>query len=80
MPGAMMQGDILNRLAIPPDQQMAGDAKCGNFGKIGVLFAPEPIEKQVVDPGAAKLAGRQADVVDHQQIDLTTRGTFVLIG
>lgn len=41
MPGAMMQGDILNRLAIPPDQQMAGDAKCGNFGKIGVLFALE---------------------------------------
>jgi UDP-2,3-diacylglucosamine pyrophosphatase LpxH len=49
-------------------------AIAGNRGARGI----EASEKEIVDPFARKVARRQADVVDHQQIDVHTRRAVVL--
>ena len=47
--------------------------------EVGVRGCVQAVEKEVVDPAATKLAGRQTDVVDNQQVDRATHRPLVLV-
>jgi hypothetical protein len=51
-----------------------------NTGKIGMSVGIQPAEKQIVYPGAAKLARRQADAVYHQQRDIVGAEPRIVMG
>ena len=80
MPSAFVQIDILNQFAVAPDEQVGGDAQIRDGSEVGVDVRVEPILEQGVDPWPAEFARRQADAVDHQQVDVGALGTFVPVG
>ncbi|CAK0767471.1 hypothetical protein CCP4SC76_4750017 [Gammaproteobacteria bacterium] len=80
VPGALEERYKLHHLAVTPDQQVRGDAQRGNDGKVGVRRGVQVIEKKGLDPGAAVLSRRQADVVNDQEVDRHARWSFTLIG
>ncbi|OQV65345.1 hypothetical protein AK51_21935 [Serratia nematodiphila DZ0503SBS1] len=73
MPGALVEGHILHDLSAAANQAMRRHSQLMDIGEIRVLRRVERAGEQLVDIGAAELAGRQADVVDDQQ-----RGVLVI--
>ncbi|MPN30011.1 hypothetical protein SDC9_177468 [bioreactor metagenome] len=68
MPGAPVAADELDDVAVAADVEMRRNLQVGDFCKIGVGRGIEPVEEEILDPVAAELAGRQADVMhDHQR-------------
>ncbi len=64
MPGALIKCHELNDLAITPNQQMRRHLKLMNFGKVWMHIRRKLSQKKLLDIRAAKLARRQADVVN----------------
>jgi len=79
MPGPALTGNVLDQTPVAPDQQMGRDAHRGDGREIGVCVRIEPVEKERVDPVAPEFARRQADIVDHQQVDRRLGRAGVLV-
>jgi len=79
MPGPPIEGDELGQAPITLDQQVGGDLQPLNRGEKGVAPGLQPVGEQLRDMAATKLARGQADVVDHQQGDLSP-GAIVAVG
>ena len=69
MPGPVIGRHELHQRAIAPDQEMRRYPQLAQLIKIGVGIEVEPVTEQVGNIRAAEFAGRQADIVDHQQVD-----------
>ncbi len=69
MPGALSARHILDELAITTNQQVRRDLLVSNLRKIRMHGWVEPVQKEVVDPVAREVTRRQADVMNHQQVD-----------
>lgn len=67
MPGTLIECHKLNYLAITPNQQMRRHLKLADFGKIRVRIRRKLPQEKLLDPGAAKLARRQADIVNDRE-------------
>ena len=59
---------------------MRGNAPVCDVTKVRVSLRIKAIGKQLVDRSAAKATGRQADIMDHQQIDVACSRAGVAIG
>lgn len=80
VPGAFMQINVLDEFAIAADQQVAGYPQPGDGTKIGMGLGIEAILEEGIDPGATKLAGRQADTMDDQQVHGGAGRAFIPVG
>src|SRR3569623_1946271 len=80
MPGAAVERNILHHLAVATNQHMRGDTQRGDALEIGVGRRFQLVGEQRVDPRTAEFSRRQADAVDHQQLDGAARGPLILIG
>ena len=69
MPGALVKGHKLQKLAITSNQQMRRNLHSSNFGEIGMRIPVELIQEQSLDFITAKLPGRKADSVQYDCID-----------
>jgi hypothetical protein len=58
---------------------MGGDFKPMNLFEVGMRVGIEAVLKQVIYPGAAKLSGGEADVMNHEQADIGSLGALVVI-
>ena len=79
MPGAAVKGHELGHATVTLDQQMRRHLQPVDLFKERVPARFQPVGKQFGDMTAAKLPGRQADIVNHQQRDLAV-GTIIAIG
>jgi hypothetical protein len=70
VPGTVMGGDELQQLAVASNQKVCGNPKPSELRKVRVSVAIEPIREKILDVVPTKLAGRQADVMHHQQANL----------
>ena len=68
MPGSLRKRHILRQGTVTPDQHMSGDAHLAHLRKVAVGVSIEPVREQVVYPGTAEIAGREADAVDDDQL------------
>ncbi len=80
MPGHPVKGNILRNRARTVNQQMSRDTQRCNLREKRMLSGIQPIEKQLIDMTAPELAGRQADIVDHQQFRLHPLWPLGLVG
>jgi hypothetical protein len=69
VPGACGAGYKLRDAAVSLDQEVGRDAYASERGKESMGGQVEGAGKQALYVPAAELAWRQADVVDHQQVD-----------
>src|SRR5258706_7300881 len=69
MPGTQTAGYELDQCSVATDEEVAGTLRFGDLPIVGMVVRFEAIGNQVDDAGAAELAGRQTDVVNHQQLD-----------
>lgn len=67
VPGTLIEWHKLHHFAISPNEQMRRHLQLADLGKIGVRLRGKLPEEKLLDVGAAKLAGRQTDVVQHRQ-------------
>jgi hypothetical protein len=67
MPGTLIKRNILNDFTVTTNQAMSGDAQMNDPGKKRMSVRIQRTGKQRIDPRSAKFAGRQADIVDHEQ-------------
>lgn len=79
MPGAQRKRDILHQLPIAANKAVGRHAQVMDISKIGVNGRVKASHKQVINPGATKLTGRQADVVNHQQRDIVSLWALVVM-
>jgi hypothetical protein len=70
VPCTVMGGDELQQLAVASNQKVRGNPQPSELRKIRVSVAIEPIREKILDVLPTKLAGRQADVMHHQQANL----------
>jgi ABC-type sugar transport system ATPase subunit len=80
VPGALVEGHVLDDLAVPADQRVGGDPELRDVAEAGVGLRVEAVGEQVVDPRAAVLAGGQGDAVDHHQLRARPLGPLVPVG
>jgi len=81
MPGALIASDELLHGAVAADQEMRRNPHASNLRVKRVGVEIEPIEKKVRDRRAPPNAGRQANVMYHDQAGrLILRRTFIKIG
>ena len=59
---------------------MGGDPLTGDCPEIGMGPRIQAVMEQILDPGAAELAWRQADAVNDQKVHGRARWTIVPIG
>jgi hypothetical protein len=69
MPGTSGTRDKLDQFAIAAYQEVAGNLEALNLAVVWVGTRVEPVGEKFDDAGAAKLARRQADVVNDQELD-----------
>jgi hypothetical protein len=67
MPGAPVATDELDDPAVAPDIKMGRNLQFRNCRKKGIDRSIQPVQEKILDPIAAELVGRQADVVDDNQ-------------
>ena len=67
MPGALIEGNVLDQFAGALNQQMSGHLKVSDALVIGVLSRIQRIGEKLGHPFRAKLTGWQADAVDNNQ-------------
>jgi hypothetical protein len=70
MPSTLLATDKLPNFASALDEEVRRDFQAANRLKIGMSFPIELIGKELLNCAIAKLAGWQADGVNHNQIDL----------
>lgn len=80
MPGTPVQRDELQHFTVPPYEQVCRDPEVGNFPEIGVLVGIDTVLEERLDLPSAKFPWRQADIVDHQEIDMGGLGPLIEIG
>ncbi|MNY13452.1 hypothetical protein D3C86_1465850 [compost metagenome] len=80
VPGALVGGHELNDAPIAANKEVGRYAQAAQAFQPGVRSVVECVQEQPGDFGAAKLARRQADIVQHQQRDLRAIGTRVVVG
>src|SRR6218665_176489 len=69
MPGAPIAVDELLRLAAAGDEKMCGDLQAAQVLVVGMGLRVQPVGDQLLPRRAAELARRQADRVQHDQVD-----------
>ena len=79
MPGPTIGPDELTQLATAPDQEMGRDAQSREPGKVRMRTGIERAGEQPFDGIARELSGRQADVMNDQQIDRAGRRALVVV-
>src|ERR1019366_3782404 len=79
MPGPITGRHKLRQRAIARDQKMGGNPQRAQLVEIWMRIIVELIAKQVSDKVTAKLSGRQADIVDHQEPNCGTCGACIEI-
>src|SRR5450830_708732 len=79
MPGAVVSRDKLDSPAIALNHEVRRYPQRPQLVKIRVGVAIELVAEQLADERSAKLARRQADIVDHQQVGDDAVGTGVKI-
>ncbi|MNS95632.1 hypothetical protein D3C72_1298990 [compost metagenome] len=72
MPGTLTSRNILQQRTIAPHKKVRRHLQATQVGerRIGIIIYPA--RKQVRHMRPAEVAARQADVMDHQQVDLRT--------
>lgn len=80
MPGSRSERHILHQFTIAADQAVGRDPQLMNAGKVRMSVGIEATEKQIVDPGAAKLAWWQTDAMYHQQRDVVRTAPLIVMG
>src|SRR5690606_12412939 len=80
MPGAVVGGDELHDAAVTPDEEMGRYAHIAQPVQPRVGVEIELVLKEINHFRAAKLPGRQADVVQHQQVGILLRRAGIKIG
>ncbi len=68
MPGTLAERHVLNDLAVAPNQHMRGNATRRNRREVRVRIRRQISREKPVDPGPAKIAGRQADPMNEDEI------------
>lgn len=68
MPGPGCKRNKLNRGPVARDHHMSRNPEVGERLEIRMSTRIQDIQEQVLDEGAAELAGREADRVDHDQL------------
>lgn len=80
VPRALGARHELYGLAITPDQKVRGNPDLTEGGVIGMGARIEPVGEKRFDPRTPEFPGRQADRVDHDQLDGAARRPLVAIG
>lgn len=80
VPGPQVQRYILHDLTVAFDQQMTRDPGIDDFRKVRMLAGIEGVGEQMVDLRSAKLAGRQRDPVDDDQLGFAVGRPLVAVG
>lgn len=80
MPGSAIEWYILDEFAVSANKQVARDPQILNLVEECVGFRIESVKKEIINPGPAKFAWWQADVVDDQQIYTTAWRPLILVG
>jgi hypothetical protein len=80
VPGAALDRDELDQLAVAADEEVRGNPHPMDFSEVWVRVWVQPVGEQALDGIAAVLAGRQADRVQDYKGDFATRRALVLIG
>lgn len=80
VPGTCRKRHELEQLAVPTNQYMRRYFEIANLVVIGVAIPVQLIAKQLFDSRSVKLAGRQADAVQDDEVDLDTVWPCVLVG
>lgn len=79
MPGARQAGHELDYRTIAANEEMRRHAPRRDGGEVGVPCRIEGVRKKFDNRIAAELAGRQADGVNHQQVDLRTGRPLIVV-
>jgi len=79
VPRALLEAHVLRDRPVAADDEMRGDAQARDLGKVRVGVGRQVVGEQAVYPRSAELTRRQADAVDHDQINLDARGPRVAI-
>lgn len=77
MPRAALERHELHQLARPADQYVRRNPQAVDVGEVAMRRGVKISCEQLLDGGAAEIAGWQADAVQHQQVDLRTGWTFI---
>src|SRR3972149_6538227 len=80
VPRALFARHELDQLTIAPDQEVRRHLAPRNPAVIRMRAWIEAIGEQLDDSRPAEFSRRQADVVDHQQLDHAAFGTLVAVG
>jgi hypothetical protein len=73
VPGAVVAADKLPKRAVASDQEVRRHLQAANALKVRVGIPVELVGEEAKHRVAAILAGRQADGVDHDQVDASCR-------
>lgn len=66
--------------AAPPDEKMRRHPEPGYANVIGILRRIEPVQKELLYTGPPELPGREADRMNHQELDRYARRSLIAIG
>ena len=80
VPRSFSKRHELHQLTVAPDKQMRGYFHTADFAKVWMRIPIKLIQEQVLDFGAAKLAGWQANAVEDNRIQSDIGRSFVAIG
>ena len=79
MPSALVEWDILRRLALARDHYVARDTQIDDLSKIGMLFGYEPVRKELIDSRTTILPRRQTNAVDDDKIQRRSNWPLVAV-
>jgi len=69
VPGSLVKGDTLNRLACAIDQKMRRDAQMGNFVEIRMGCGIELVAEELFNICSAETAGGEADAMNNEEVN-----------
>lgn len=79
MPGACRKRYELHQLAVAANQHMRRHLETANFLKVRMAIAVQPSAKQLLNRITTKLAGRQTDAVQDNELDFGTDRSRILV-
>ena len=79
MPGPLIEVYELDERSAAVDQQVRRNPQPPELFEEGVSVTVQRVAEQRLDVAATELAWWQTDVVDHQQVYLSTRGTLLTV-
>lgn len=80
VPGSVGKGDKLDEGGVASNQEMSGYPQIGDGAEALISLRIEPIAEELLDMGPAELTRRQADSVDHDQIDTAVGWPGIEVG